>query len=778
MKFYLDSILKGFKPVNSEVVLKGVSRQTPNFVIVDIDQDGMPEILFTYQVNGEKYIGILKRENMQWYLYDVSLEKDQKALGLGNLVNVLNGVNLTSEDVGKTVTMKDLVGNNDQAFVSYVNDILNHGMVMQQIAGEETVAQANEPMVQQVIQPALPPSTPLEEEPLVSAGGFIPSDTLNTPVSGTQTNVGGVANMPNNMNAGSMTGEQIIQQTGPLPPPENINTPQAQAALNQNVTTPIMSINEAGLSTNNNMQGNVGGQIMQQTGPLPPPGNVNMPQTQAAFGQNVTMPTMGINEAGLNANNMQGVITGEQIIQQTGPLPPPENINTPQAQAALNQNVTTPIMSINEAGLSTNNNMQGNVGGQIMQQTGPLPPPGNVNMPQTQAAFGQNVTMPTMGINEAGLNANNMQGVITGEQIIQQTGPLPPPENINTPQAQAVLNQNVTTPIMSINEAGLSTNNNMQGVMTGEQIIQQTGPLPSPGNVNTPQAQAALNQNFITPIMSTMGIGEQMDETAFEEEVAGGEMPEVKVYNISNDMGELGLNIASDKEVINFAQADVTGDGVPDNIYLVGNRPRPEMPGYFEDVGLRVVSDGRVYEIDFPYGNGYGPVLFVGDLTHDGIADILVNIFASGGGGFLTSYAYTFVNDQPSLLVDSKTFNDLQRGTVIYQDNYRVRIETLRPPRVYTIDISDRGPEYLNQIYNPDGTLIRPTEGTLLGLITLHTVDFDVNGEYNLSAVQRAIGLNNLDTLGLLETYFAWRPAISRFQPFAQYFSILGQPPR
>ena len=673
MKFYLDSILKGFKPVNSEVVLKGVSRQTPNFVIVDIDQDGMPEILFTYQVNGEKYIGILKRENMQWYLYDVSLEKDQKALGLGNLVNVLNGVNLTLEDVGKAVTMQDLVGNNDQAFVSYVNDILNHGMVMQQIAGEETVAQANEPMVQQVIQPALPPSTPLEEEPLVSAGGFIPSNTLNTPVSGTQTNVGGVANMPNNMNAGSMTGEQIIQQTGPLPPPENINTPQAQAALNQNVTTPIMSINEAGLSTNNNMQGNVGGQIMQQTGPLPPPGNVNTPQTQAAFGQDVTMPTMGINEAGLNANNMQGVITGEQIIQQTGTLPPPENINTPQAQAALNQNVTTPIMSINEAGL----------------------------------------------------NANNMQGV-----------------------------------------------------MTGEQIIQQTGPLPSPGNVNTPQAQAALNQNFITPIMSTMGIGEQMDETAFEEEVAGGEMPEVKVYNISNDMGELGLNIASDKEVINFAQADVTGDGIPDNIYLVGNRPRPEMPGYFEDVGLRVVSDGRVYEIDFPYGNGYGPVLFVGDLTHDGIADILVNIFASGGGGFLTSYAYTFVNDQPTLLIDSKTFNDLQRGTVIYQDNYRVRIETLRPPRVYTIDISDRGPEYLNQIYNPDGTLIRPTEGTLLGLITLHTVDFDVNGEYNLSAVQRAIGLSNLDTLGLLETYFAWRPAISRFQPFAQYFSILGQPPR
>ena len=548
MKFYLDSILRGFKPENSEVVLKGVSRQTPNFVLVDIDQDGMPEILFTYQVNGEKYIGILKRENMQWYLYDVRLEKNHKSLGIGNLVNVLNGLNLSPEDIGKAITMKELFGDENQAFVSYVNDILNHGTVVQSVADGETVQEVNEPVVNKVIKPALPPSTPLQEVPIVSAGIFTPSNVIN-------------------------------------------------------------------------------------------------------------------------GNSMQDTITGKQIIQQTGSLPPSENINTPQAQAALNQNVTTPIM----------------------------------------------------GVNEAGLNVNNMQGVMTGEQIIQQTGPLPAPEK-----------------------------------------------------VTTPQAQAALNQNFITPIMSA--IGKEMTEMTGQGMLEEGERPQVKVYNISNNMEELGLNTASDKDVINFVQADVTGDGVPNNIYLVGNRPKPEIPGYFEDIGLRVVSNGRLYEIDFPYSNGYGPILFVGDLTHDGIADVLVNIFASGDGGFLTSYAYTFTNDEPKLLGDSKTFNDRQRGTVMYQDDYKVRIETLNPPRVYTIDISDRGPEYLNQIYNSDGTLIRPLEGTLLGLISLHPVDFDVNGEYNLSAVQRVIGLDNLDTLGLLETYFMWRPGGDRFQPFAQYFSLLGQP--
>ena len=213
-----------------------------------------------------------------------------------------------------------------------------------------------------------------------------------------------------------------------------------------------------------------------------------------------------------------------------------------------------------------------------------------------------------------------------------------------------------------------------------------------------------------------------------------------------------------------------------DSIYLVGDRPRPNNPGYVENVGLKVRSGNKLYEVTFPYGNGYSPILFVGDLTGDGIEDVLVNIFAGGNEGFLTSYAYTFADDMPMLLSDSKIFNDIQTGTVKYADNYRVNIQTNSPPRIYTIDISDRGPDYLAMIYNENGTLIRPREGTLLGLVSLHPVDYEFNGDYNLSAVQRVIGIDNLDTLGLVETYFTWRPAISRFTPFAQYFSILGSP--
>ncbi|MEG0711856.1 MAG: VCBS repeat-containing protein, partial [Niameybacter sp.] len=73
-----------------------------------------------------------------------------------------------------------------------------------------------------------------------------------------------------------------------------------------------------------------------------------------------------------------------------------------------------------------------------------------------------------------------------------------------------------------------------------------------------------------------------------------------------------------------------------------------------------------------------------------------------------------------------------------------------------------------------NGNLRRATEGTLLGLTSLNPIDYDVNGEFNLASVQRVIGISNLDTLGLVETYLAWRNATNRFEPFMQYLSVLG----
>lgn len=568
MKCYFCNVLRGFKSKDASIDLECRVRQTPNFVLVDIDQDAMPEILFTYMYDDEKYIAILKRKDMKWYFMDTMPESEHKTIGLGNLVNTIENSSITPALVGEVVELEQLFGEENQPFVAFINDMAYHGIVIQ----------------------------PTRENSKTSKDANSTVDLIN------------------------LTLEQLQSITNPqLPPVEKVNTEQAQKALQQNVTTPITSITETDNVVNAGIQ-----QILDLF-------NLTPEQLQAIF---------------------------------TAQLPPAENINTEEAQDALAQNVITPITSITETDQVVNAGMQ-----QILDLL-------NLTPEQFQ--------------------------VIT-------SGQLQAPENINTQQAQEALDQNVITPITSINETN--------------QVVNEEGQSPIANGNSTADYQAVL-----------------------------------------------------DKEVINFTQADVTGDGMQDSIYLVGDRQTGNSTDRIRNMGLRVQTGGKTLSVDFPYGDGYSPILFVGDLTANGIPDVLVNIFASGSGGFITSYIYTFENEQPRLLFDSKIFNENYTGKVIYEDNYKVRVITNRPRWQYTIDISDRDRAYLATLYDINGKLRQPTEGALLGLSSLNPIDYDVNGEFNVSAIQRVIGIGNMDTLGLVETYLRWRGATNRFEPFMQYLSVLGRP--
>ena len=608
MKYYLSNVLNGFKPVGAYVELEIKMRQTPNFVVVDIDQDDMPEILFTYTYMGEKYIGVLKRRNMQWYFEQTMPEREQKAIGLGNLVNTVGDGVITPNDVGRVVNMEMLFGNKAQAFVSLVNDAVTHGIVSQ--------GQMN----------------------------MQPNQSMNQPM--------------------NMQSNQSMNQPMNMQPNQSMNQPM-------------------------NMQPN---QFMNQPMNMQP----NQP-ISAEFTQ--PMNTQANQQANLSNANLQN-LTEAQIAQiLSEQLPLPQQIGTPSAQQALQENVITPIMNVTETPAAVNETP--------FVQANPM-----MNIPNIPIANAEDI---------------NLQN-LTEAQIIQIIGEkLPPSQLINTLASQQALQENVVTPIMNVNETAAVVN-------------------------ETPFIQG-------TPMVNSGTTGQQ------------------PMQNPSSTIGQnLNQNINLDKEVINFAQADVTGDGRIDSIYLVGDRQVGDPTRHIENMGLRVRTDGKILSVDFPYGNGYSPILFVGDLTRDGIPDVLVNMFSSSTGGFITSYIYTFENGVPRMLFDSKVFNDLYTGKVIYEDNYIVRVLTNRPPWQYTIDLRDRDPGYLSSLYDQNGRLRRPTEGTLLGLNSLNPIDYDVNGEFNISSIQRVIGIGNLDTLGLVETYLSWRDATSRFEPFMQYLSVLGRP--
>lgn len=224
--------------------------------------------------------------------------------------------------------------------------------------------------------------------------------------------------------------------------------------------------------------------------------------------------------------------------------------------------------------------------------------------------------------------------------------------------------------------------------------------------------------------------------------------------------------------IVAFARGDVTGDGVPDNVYLTGIKT-PGSP-FTQNITL-IVIDGKTgarTTVPLSENAGYDPTLFLGDFTGNGIADILVSINSGGSGAFMYHYVYSFLNNNPQLLFDFNVYNEQYQYDVIYQDNYRVNVLSKINNLTYIIDISKRDPEYLNEIYNADGKLKKPITGFVNPLSGLYPVDFDYNGVYELLAYQKIAGLYNADALGYVVNTLGWKE--NEFVLQNQYVAISG----
>ncbi|RKD24573.1 spore coat protein [Ammoniphilus oxalaticus] len=224
--------------------------------------------------------------------------------------------------------------------------------------------------------------------------------------------------------------------------------------------------------------------------------------------------------------------------------------------------------------------------------------------------------------------------------------------------------------------------------------------------------------------------------------------------------------------VVAYAVGDVTGDRVPDHVYLTGTKAS-DSP-YIQNITL-VVRDGRTgSSVSAPLREnaGYNPTLFLGDFTGNGVADILVSSATGGSGGIMNEYIYSFMNNQAQLLFDSNVYNEQYRYQVHYRDHYKVEFISENNRKRYMIDISLRDAQYLNEIYDKNGKLKQPISGFVNPLSGLYPVDFDSNGVYELLAYQRIAGRYNADGLGYVLNKLGWNG--NRFVLQDQNVAIFG----
>lgn len=222
--------------------------------------------------------------------------------------------------------------------------------------------------------------------------------------------------------------------------------------------------------------------------------------------------------------------------------------------------------------------------------------------------------------------------------------------------------------------------------------------------------------------------------------------------------------------IVSFVRGDVNGDRIPDNVYLTGIKT-PDSP-FIQNITL-LIQDGRTGKftsISLRENAGYNPRLFLGDFTGDGIADIMISIDSGGSGAIMYHYIYSFKNNTPQLLFDFNSYNEEYKYEVTYKDNYKVEVVSRKNDRKYIIDISGRGDEYLNEIYDKNGKLKSPISGFVNPLSGLYPVDFDSNNVYELLAYQKIAGRYNADSLGYVLNTLKWKD--NRFILDNQYVAI------
>ncbi|MBI0580109.1 VCBS repeat-containing protein [Neobacillus cucumis] len=236
-----------------------------------------------------------------------------------------------------------------------------------------------------------------------------------------------------------------------------------------------------------------------------------------------------------------------------------------------------------------------------------------------------------------------------------------------------------------------------------------------------------------------------------------------------NDYSRTTMNQPS---IVSFARGDVTGDRVPDNVYLTGIKTVASP--FIQNITLHVQDGrtGKAKSVPLRESAGYNPTIFLGDFTGNRVDDILISTATGGSGGIMYHTIYSFVENTEQLLFDINIYNEQYQYEVTYQDNYKVEVVSKINNKKYIIDISTKGAEYLNEIYDGKGKLKRPISGFVNPLSGLYPVDFDSNKVYELLAYQKIAGRYNADSLGYVLNTLGWLD--NRFVLQNQNVAIFG----
>ncbi|MEQ8199751.1 MAG: hypothetical protein ABRQ27_17405, partial [Clostridiaceae bacterium] len=120
-------------------------------------------------------------------------------------------------------------------------------------------------------------------------------------------------------------------------------------------------------------------------------------------------------------------------------------------------------------------------------------------------------------------------------------------------------------------------------------------------------------------------------------------------------------------------------------------------------------------------------------------------------------YIYSFKNSNFQEIFNFDKYNKEYKYKVDYAELYKVDIGNVMLDKLFVLDISYKGYDFLSQYYDQNVKLKKAVSGEVISLSTLVPVVFDEKIiSYDLMALQRIIGISNSDTLGYIQNLLYW----------------------
>lgn len=215
-------------------------------------------------------------------------------------------------------------------------------------------------------------------------------------------------------------------------------------------------------------------------------------------------------------------------------------------------------------------------------------------------------------------------------------------------------------------------------------------------------------------------------------------------------------NLPQDIYLIDGKVADVNGDTIDDNVYLIGHKSNKD--AIFADNLKLLVQDGvskRETVIDLQNLGGYTASLFIGDFTGDKVNDVLVNAPTGGSGGIVAHVIVNCNGEEPAIIFNQED-NKGAKFIGSFIDGFKAELVNEATGRSIIVDLSAKKDKYLSSnYYNEDGTVLQAVKPYSYPFSVLEPIDIGRDGVYELRGIQKIVGAYGADAIG--NVYSLWK---------------------